>query len=206
MSSNNIVVIIKGEDGKFRGYHRDYDAYCEGQYEKGPWPITGGIGCGHCMPLEETPIFEADTIEGAIHAYDRWVEEMNDNEEGISFYCEYGYQFENLAPCAETVETLEKLERGEDVHTVDSVEELMKELESDDDEENLLYKVDGTESGRSKVEELNMSNDSKQNAEPAETDFLDEFRDALFAQLIADHKRWGGYLVKENKEWSRRAY
>ena len=31
-----------------------------------------------------------------------------------------------------TRETLEKAERGEDVHTVDSVEELFEELESDD--------------------------------------------------------------------------
>ena len=40
----------------------------------------------------------------------------------------------------------------------------------------------------------------KQNAEPTVTDFLDEFKDALFDQLISDYKRWGNTWLKRTKE------
>ena len=72
MSANNIVIIKKEEDGKFRGYHRDYDAYYEGQYRE-----------------REEPIFEANTIEEAVHAYNKWCQET-------MFTVEYGYEFQDL--------------------------------------------------------------------------------------------------------------
>ena len=168
MSANNIIVIIKESDGKFRGYHRDMDAWVEGQYNNGgPCPclvdvdlsefekeLNGvdkvllqalGVKCadlncaicngtGVIPDIKETPVFEADTIEGAIHAYDKWLAEMNNNEDGFPFVVEYGYTFVGLAN-QETKETLEKSERGEDLHKVDSVEELMKDL-NDDSEPN----------------------------------------------------------------------
>lgn len=152
MSANNIVVIIKGPDGKFRGYHRDMDAWIEGQYNDGePCPcleIAGmlnftrkGIpiadcqichGSGQVCAPKEIPVFESDTIEGAIHAYDKWVEEMNNNENGFPFVVEYGYQFVGLVPSQETKETLEKSERGEDLDEFESVEKLIEDFEKDE--------------------------------------------------------------------------
>lgn len=112
MSSNNIVVIKKESDGKFRGFHRDYDVYCEGQYDyEGDCPFCVG-GCDMCnytkyyTPLEETSIFEANTIEEAILAYDKWFEEMNGDED--CYTVEYGYQFEGLEPNEETIEAMKE--------------------------------------------------------------------------------------------------
>lgn len=106
MSANNIVVIRRESDGMFRGYHRDYDAHCEGQYDyDGPCPYCGGdvskcdlCDGGHYSPPKETPVFEVDTIEGAVQAYSEWLDKMNDNEEGFLFVVEYGYVFEGLKP------------------------------------------------------------------------------------------------------------
>jgi len=107
MSSNDIVVIKKEGDGKFRSYLRDYDAYCEGQYDyEGPCQFCEN-GCGMCdgkgyyTPPEENPIFEVDTVEKAIHAYNKWCQET-------MFSAEYGYTFENLEPNTKTVEVLEE--------------------------------------------------------------------------------------------------
>jgi hypothetical protein len=150
MSANNIVVIVKEKDGKFRGYHRDMDAWTEGQYNKGgdrpclvdvdlsefekePEGIDKVLlqalgarradpkceickGTGDISGIEETPVFEADTIEGAIHAYDKWIKGTGDNEDGSSFYVECGHQFVGLELNPETKETLEASERGEDLH------------------------------------------------------------------------------------------
>lgn len=149
MSANNIVVIIKGKDGKFRGYHRDMDMYCNGYYEDGaPCSCLAGKeedipepdkdcyicnGSGKIDSSNEAPVFEADTIEGAIHAYDKWLERMNDNEDGFPFVVEYGYQFVGLESNEITKENLEKSERGEDLHRVDSVEELMEDFDNDEE-------------------------------------------------------------------------
>lgn len=116
MSANNIVVIKKEEDGKFRGYHRDYDAYCEGQYDEGPCHLCGGSGdnqtcdccdacggTGHYPSHIEISIFEADTIEGAIYAYSKWSQE-------VGFGVEYGYEFQGLEPNAETVEAMKEID------------------------------------------------------------------------------------------------
>lgn len=107
MSANDIVVIKKEDDGKFRGYRRGYDAYCEGEYDyEGPCQYCES-GCdmcdgkGHHTPLESVPIFEVDTIEGAVHAYDKWCEESG-------FCPEYGYVFEGLEPNAETIEAMKE--------------------------------------------------------------------------------------------------
>lgn len=148
MSANNIVIIKKEGDGKFRGYHRDYDVHCEGRYDRmqtcpkccgeGSVEISpvGVVPCGFCMgsggvKQKETPIFEADTIEGAIHAYNKWFREMS---EGFSFTVEYGYEFEGLEPNEETIETFEKSKRGEELHAFGSVEELVEDLENATDE------------------------------------------------------------------------
>ena len=40
----------------------------------------------------------------------------------------------------------------------------------------------------------------KQDAEPVVTDFLEEFKDALFHQLISDHARWGNTWLDRPKE------
>lgn len=40
----------------------------------------------------------------------------------------------------------------------------------------------------------------KNEAEPVVTDFLDEFKDALFHQLISDHNRWGNTWLNRPKE------
>lgn len=139
MSANDIVIIKKEDDGKFRGYHRDYDAYYEGQYDyEGPCQYCLIDGCDMCdgkgyyTSPEETHIFETDTIEGAIHAFDKWCEET-------TFPVEYGYEFEGLEPNAETVKVLEDSEKGIDVHTCDTVEELMEELNRPDDTELLDF-------------------------------------------------------------------
>jgi len=140
MSANNIVIIKKEDDSKFRGYDRDYDAWIEGQYDyKGPCqycdgdnskcPICGGTG--YYTPPEEKPVFEANTIEEAIHAYHKWLDEMNDNEDGFPFIVEYGYTFIGLELNEITEKTIEKTERGEDLHEVAKIEELMKELHTD---------------------------------------------------------------------------
>lgn len=134
MSANNIVVIKKEGDGKFRGYHRDFDAHCEGQYEGLDFcfclvdvnpdeldtPMLRYLGARRADPaceickgtgyVPEKSIFEVDTIEGAIHAYHKWIEEMNDNNDGFPFYCEYGYEFEGLEPNAETIEAMNELD------------------------------------------------------------------------------------------------
>jgi len=110
MSADNVVIIEKGKDGKFRGYHRSYSAWTEGQYDvgsqcpcieiqiagdAGPWEDCDiCAGTGIVKARKETPVFEADTIEGAIHAYDKWLEEMNDNKGGFPFIVEYGYEFD----------------------------------------------------------------------------------------------------------------
>ncbi len=145
MSANNILIIIKGEDGKFRGYHRDFDGWTEGQYdEEQICPKCGGEGsienspvtirpCDQCLGggripiIEETPIFEADTVEGAIHAYDKWLEKMNDNEDGFPFYVEYGYQFVGLGPNPEkALLGTEKMIRQEVYKLIDREREYQK--------------------------------------------------------------------------------
>lgn len=106
MSMNNIVIIKKDDDGKFRGYHRDYDAWLEGQYDyEGPCQFCNGDnpncccgGTGYYTPPKEDPVFEVDTMEGSIHAYYKWLDEMNNNEDGFPFCVEYGYEFVGLKP------------------------------------------------------------------------------------------------------------
>jgi hypothetical protein len=148
MSANNIVVIIKGLDGKFRGYHRDMDAWMEGQYEDDapcfclagkeediPEPDKGCHLCngsGKIDSSKETPVFVADTIEGAVCAYYKWFQEEQEKDEFGLFDVEYNFEFVGLKPNQETKETLEKSERGEDLHKMNSVEELMKDLEKDE--------------------------------------------------------------------------
>lgn len=144
MSADNIVVIKREVDGKLRAYHRSMSAYSEGQYDyEGLCMFCGGTGLdnktlngdgkcdacdnGYYTPPKETPIFEADTCEEAIHKYDKWLE---DDEFGI---VEYGYTFEGLEPNKETVRAMEEYEKGE-CTTVDTVEELMDELEEDKEE------------------------------------------------------------------------
>ena len=147
MSANNIVVIKKEVDGKFRGYHRDYDAYCEGQYNEGLCPICHGEfqgfcdacdGKGYYTPPKETPIFEVNTIEEAIHAYDKWCQEMLERDEFGTFCVEYGYTFEGLEPNELAIKTLKRSERGEDVHKFSNVDDLLKELEVDSDADTKL--------------------------------------------------------------------
>lgn len=145
MSADNIVVIKKETDGKFRGYHRSMSAYSEGQYDHiGPCMFCDGTGLddkliggdgkcpscedGYYTPPEEDPIFEVDTIEAAIHAYNKWHQEMMDADDMGMFMVEYGYTFEGVEPNEETVKTLEKSDRGGDLHEVGSIEELTKEL------------------------------------------------------------------------------
>jgi hypothetical protein len=146
MSANNIVIIKKEEDEKFRGYHRDYDAYCEGQYDyEGICTICNGTNvhhkvmngdgtCPYCddngmmHPPEEDVEFEADTIEGAIQAYNIWCRNKIDNDEFGMFYVEYGYQFEGLEPNDETIKALEESERGEG-KIFETVEEMFEELD-----------------------------------------------------------------------------
>ena len=138
MSANNIVVIKKEDDGKVRGYHRDYDAYCEGQYDyDGPcqFCLDGCDMCNytkHYTSPKENPIFVADTIEGAILAYDKWCQET-------MFAVEYGYIFENLEPNEETIKAMEECDREEALHKVDSVEELVEELNGPMDTELLEF-------------------------------------------------------------------
>jgi len=170
MSANNIVVIKKEEDGKLRGYHRDYDAYCEGQYDYGPCPFCNGggenqicdacdacDGSGNYTPPEETFIFEVDTIEQAINAYNKWVQRMMDEDE-FGFYVEYGYTFEGLEPNKETIETLEKSERGEDLHSFNTVDELFEDLEKRDisgkDEQRKIFDLPVILSDPEKLEQV----------------------------------------------------
>jgi hypothetical protein len=115
MSANNVVIIEKGADGKFRGYHRDRDAYLEGRYDESTF-------------CSGKSIFEVNTIEEAIYVSNRWIEKMNE----AGFYIEYGYEFVGLKPNQKTVETIEKAERGEDLDTFGSVEELIMDLEEED--------------------------------------------------------------------------
>jgi len=111
MSANNIVIIKKEDDGRFRGYHRDYDAHCEGRYEEGLCPRCYGKystynkcdGKGNYTPLKEDFIFEADTISEAICVYNEWCQELG-------FCIEYGFQFEGLEPNTETIQAHEESE------------------------------------------------------------------------------------------------
>lgn len=155
MSADNIVVIKNEDDGKLRGYHRSMSAYCEGQYDyEGECMFCGGTGLdrktingdgrchacdnGHYTPPKEDSIFEADTIEGAIDAYDKWLKQMQGGDEFGLFHVEYGYSFEGLVPNEETVKVLEESEFKGDcagLHEVDSVEELFKELYTDENED-----------------------------------------------------------------------
>ena len=126
MSANNIVVIVKEGDGKFRGYHRDVDAYYDGYYDipKGKCPFCEGTGkysgcmpdnichdcngTGHFVPSKEQFVFEADTVEEAICEYHKWLKRMN--EDGFfPFYVEYGYTFEGVDVSEETRKALKKI-------------------------------------------------------------------------------------------------
>lgn len=147
MSANNIVVIILEEDGKFRAYHRDMDAYGEGQYDyEGPCMICNGTNVNHKIlngdgtcpycddngmmhPPEEIVEFEADTIDEAIKAYNRWYQKNLEEDEWGMFYVEYGYTFEGLELNETTMKTLEESERGENLHSFDTAEELFEDLE-----------------------------------------------------------------------------
>lgn len=138
MSANNIVVIKKEADGKFRGYHRDMDAYCEGQYDHDGVCQFCLDGCEMCnytkqyTSPKENPIFEVDTIEEAIHAYNKWCQDL-------TFVVEYGYQFEGLEPNEETVKAMEETDKGEGLHAVESVNELVEELNKPSDTELLDF-------------------------------------------------------------------
>ena len=137
MSANNIVVIIKGDDGKFRAFHRDYDAHLGGLYNS--HSISEGI-------------FQADSCEEAICKYEKWLDSMNDGEGGFPFTVEYGYVFEGLVPNKLTAETLEKSERGEEVHT------LLKEDLVDEIDKYILRIIKLFEGERNKVKELRIEN------------------------------------------------
>lgn len=129
MSANNIVIIIKEKDDRFRAYHRDMNAYCEGLYDYvGPCFVCKGAGkqgsdkcpvCvnGHYSPPEEQAIFEAPTIEAAIQEYNHWVRDSGT-------FVEYGYQFVGLEPNATTVTAMEE----KNLPVFDTAEELLEDL------------------------------------------------------------------------------
>lgn len=81
MSANNIVIIEKIANNKFIAYHRDYDAHIEGQYDNDD---------------DEKAIFTASSAEDAIQAYNKWIDEMNDDDSCFPFIVEYGYEFEGV--------------------------------------------------------------------------------------------------------------
>ncbi len=107
MSADNIVVIIKQDDGMFLAYHRSMSCYSEGQYDIGaecPCIRYGGLqkdcetcqGSGRVLPTEEKVIFEADTAEDAICKYHKWLEKEQEEDEFGIFLVEYGYTFEGI--------------------------------------------------------------------------------------------------------------
>ena len=138
MSANDIVIIKKEVDGKFRGYHRDHDAYCEGQYDyegECQFCLDGCRMCNytkHYVSPKENPIFEADNIVEAVLAYHKWCQDS-------MLAVEYGYEFEGLEPNQETVKAMEECDKGEGLHTVNSVEELVEELNKPTDTELLDF-------------------------------------------------------------------
>ena len=101
MSADNIVVIIKQDDGTFKAYHRGMSAYEEGQYDVGaecPCIRYGVFGddCDTCngtgivVEQEEKVIFKAESVEDAIYKYHKW----KDDED--IWIVEYGYTFEGI--------------------------------------------------------------------------------------------------------------
>lgn len=200
MSANDIVVIKKEEDGKFRGYHRDMDAYCEGQYDyDGPcqFCMDGCEMCNytkHYTSPEETFIFEAETIVESVFAYSKWCENM-------MYPVEYGYEFQGLELNAETVEAVRESDlmsvKGNLKFILDRivntsnkgmvfVNDLTPEMVREkvgkalDLLNNPLQKVDKVESVDELVKELN---------EPTDTELLD------FLQLITDNAAYTGKVI-----------
>ena len=77
--------------------------------------------------------FAALPLSISWHSYDGGNGKMY--SASLHFFC-FGIAFEiwkNKEPNKLTQETIEKTDRGEDVHTVDSVDELIKELEDGKD-------------------------------------------------------------------------
>ena len=76
MSANNIVVFEEQEDNAFMAYHRDVNAWAEGQY----------------LDTDERPIFWAATMRECVEKYNKW---SNDEDDCFPFnlIVEYGYEF-----------------------------------------------------------------------------------------------------------------
>jgi len=107
MSADNVVVIIKQDDGTFKAHHRSMSGYVEGQYEVGakcPCIIFGGLdekcnlckGKGIVLKRDEEVIFEAKSAEEAVCNYHKWLEKEQEEDEFGMFCVEYGYTFERI--------------------------------------------------------------------------------------------------------------